>query len=653
MKSLWIVGIVSVLLILASCSMNVENSVDLGDQGELINGVVYGKLSGYEILEHRLIIGYSDRSAVDKIVEKLGGEVYLELKKLSAVAIRIPMKVEDAMRILKAMKLDGIRYVEPSYRRYIIDPNPGAIGNPPQLTRIAGTEEFWSLLWGLQKINVESAWNEGYTGEGIVVAVVDTPIDGQHPDLMGQFVTGYDPELNVEIPPDTDYQDPLNSEDDHGTHVAGTIAAKRDGQGVVGIAYNAKIMPILIFRGTEDHESYYYVGDEYAAAGIIWAVDHGADVLSNSWGGGGFSHVLKAAVDYALKNGAVFVAAAGNGHTDQHWHYPSAYPGVIAVAASTPQDKIVDFSSRSDYLSVAAPGVNVLSTIPHNAGYGVYGRPYDFWGGTSMATPHVSGLVALLLQKYPDATPYQIRKMLENSAVDIEEPEWDHSAGYGRISVPDALSQNPSEYHGVIYHVEVNTQRSNTGIPSAYVTLKRAGGSGSDYYSVTNEYGVADFYYIDPGEYEVVVGGPDLCDSMSPVLRQEEQTGTSYSTTLTASESTDIVHFDTQLTFIFDMKAGDTAYLISYSDYYVLGEIISVWQYTTPEDTSVSVELWEGQVIIMYSVENPVAEDTMVEAKVLVNGTEIPVWGVITAGSTYTFLDDYGGEEPPFWWTAF
>ncbi len=662
MKRAILISVVALIFFLASCSLNLQgprSSVDMGEKGEVVNGVIYGKVNGFEILENRLLIGYEDRSAVDKIVERLDGKVYLELPEINAVAIKIPMKVENAMKILKAMKLEGIKYVEPSYRRYLIDPSPEQV-EEISVTRseIAGEEEFWSQLWGLQKINAEAAWEEGYNGEGVVVAVVDTPIDCQHPDLLGQCVVGYDPTADTEIATDADYEDPLNPNDDHGTHVAGTIAAKKDGQGVVGLSYGAKVMSIVIFKGTADHRSYYYVGDENVAKGIIWAVDHGADVLSNSWGGGGYSYTLKAAVDYALSHGVAFVAAAGNGHTDQHWHYPSAYPGVIAVAASTARDEIVDFSNRGDYLSVAAPGVNVLSSIPRGsaASGGIYGRPYAFWGGTSMATPHVSALVALLKQKYPDATPYQIKKMIENSAADIESPGWDCDSGYGRIDVAAALEQDPERYSGSDYYVVVKSKDGGFGIPAALVTLKRKSGIGSDYYAATDAYGVAEFHGIDPDEYEVIVGGPDLFEINTVILRMEEQTGTSYATSLSAGVSVDTVLFDTEITLVAEMKnASDVLHLVSPYYYYSEGKVVDLAVQTADQaGQTLGWNIPAGQVLLMYELAEPASTDTTVYGVAVVNGTNIPISGTISQGATYTFLDEFGGGlSYPAWWTAF
>ena len=636
------------VIVLASCSINVNNSESSYTHSD--SKIVYGKFNGYEILEHRLLVGYENKDAALKLAEKLGGKIYEEIPQIKVVAIKIPMKVSEAFKTLKALKFSGIRYVEPSYRRYIIDPNPSS-DSITRSTRSDSEEDFWNELWGLQKINAQEAWKEA-TGVGVTVAVVDTPIDCQHPDLSGQCVEGFDPASNTIIPPTADYEDPQNPGDDHGTHVSGTIAAKNDGKGVVGLAYGAKIMSIVIFKGTADHSGYYYVGDENTAKGIIWAVDHGAKVLSNSWGGPGYSYTLKAAVDYALSHGAVFVAAAGNDHTDQHWHYPSAYPGVLAVGATNARDEVADFSSRGEYVSVAAPGVNILSTIPHLAKYGIYGKPYDYWAGTSMATPHVSALAALLLQKYPKATPYQIMKMIEKSAVDIDKPGWDHSAGYGRIDAAKALEESP-EGDGAIYHVKVISKDAKFAISSALVTLKRKDGDGPSYYAASDKSGVASFYYIDPADYDVIVGGPDLYDINSPILRMEEQTTDNYSTSLESGESTDTVKFDTYVDFQFDIGASSTAYLIYPYYYYKEGVIYPLIEATSSEATTVTVEMRAGQAIAMYAVSDPVDSTTTVWATAIVNDEVLPIYGKISQGSTYTFLDEYGGGNSPAWWTAF
>ena len=474
-------------------------------------------LDSMDIFPDRLIVGYEDRSAVDELIDALDAEILVEIPQIKVVGLKLKEDLKTTLKKFKGLKLNGIRYIEPSYKRYLIEPIKNDISTIPSELGNGASDPYYQHQWALRVLNAESAWTKA-TGNGVIVAVSDTPIDGQHPDLMGQFVTGYDPASDTEIPPDTDYEDPNNSGDDHGTHVAGIIAAKKDNnEGVVGLAYNAKIMSIVIFKAIPGSMySYYYVGDEFAAKGIIWAVDHGAKAINASWGGWGYSQTLKEAVDYALEHNVAFVAAAGNDTTDQNLHYPSAYPGVIAVGASNARDDIASFSSKGEYLSVSAPGENVLSCIPRGSAEadGVYGKPYAYWGGTSMATPYVSALIALLFEKYPDATVYQIRKLIENTAKDIEDPGYDTKSGYGRIDPVSALAEaNPSilgelpEYEGANLTVEAKSaNRPDWKLPWVYVSLIR--NDGPDYYALTDVDGIAKFRWIDGGDYQVYVGGP-------------------------------------------------------------------------------------------------------------------------------------------------
>jgi len=646
LKIILLLGLIGIFL--ASCAKFSLDAIDeTSGSAAASGGIRFGELGGYEVFENRLIVGYENRAAVDGIIEKLGAEVLIELPKLKAVSLKLPVSINEAYQVLKKMRLEGIRYVEPSYKRYLVEPvktHDEILLSP---SSESSEDPYYPYQWALRVLEAEKAWGKA-TGDGVVVAVVDTPIDGQHPDLIGQFVTGYDPELGVEIPPDTDYEDPLNPEDDHGTHVAGIIAAKRgNGEGIVGLAYNAKIMPILIFRGTEDHSSYYYVGDEYVAAGITWAVDNGADVLSNSWGGGGYSQLLKDAIDYAIEHGAVFVAAAGNDHTDQHWHYPSAYPGVIAVGASTARDDIVGFSSRGDYLSVAAPGVNVLSCIPRGSAEddGVYGTPYAYWGGTSMATPYVSALAALLKQLYPDATPYQIKRLLESTAEDIEEPGYDHSAGYGRIDAAEAVDSDPSVYSDVSFEVHVGEHTGTWAVPAVYVTLSR--NDGPNYYAKTDDYGVAKFYGVDPDEYEVYIGGPNYRDMNAWNLRMAEELAVATTVSISGESSITVL---LESSFVVNLTADSTGdYTLKLVDGFTGSEAYNE-NFTDSVSLSFPGTLPGGPYYLM--VGRTATEGSVTfEGTVTINGEEIPVSGTIADGETETYVDEYGGAG--YWWTVF
>ena len=447
--------------------------------------------------------------------------------------IRPPLqKGQAAERTKPTQRIGGgkfrkkIVFVEPDYAYQLIDPCPRKVDawtkslSPDVYDPNA---DLRSYQWGLDAVHAEGAWAHA-TGAGITVAVIDTGVDGTHPDLEGKVVEGYDPETGTIIPANAD-SDTIG----HGTHVAGIIAAKDDDKGVVGLAPEAEIMPIVIFKALPGG-GYYYVGSYYVALGIIWAVDHGADVLNNSWGGGAYSQVLKAAFDYALANGVVVVDAAGN-DGEAFWHYPSAYPGHIAVGASNPHNRKADFSNPGSWLSVVAPGEGVLSCVPTWYIQDGTGQPllYDYWAGTSMATPFVSALAALLKELHPTASPYQIKKMIEGTAQDIEAPGFDQGTGYGLIQADaaTAVSTLPSEGSGLRVHVVTESSPALWGEPRPTVMtdiiLRK---DGLDIYRGQTDlegwwylgypmgdywdgWGLGFFPSIEPGTYEILVGGDD------------------------------------------------------------------------------------------------------------------------------------------------
>lgn len=646
MKNLkyFLIGLLSILFLFAGCQSTILNTDNVANK---TNNIEFGEFNNEEIFEGRILVGYKSKDSIEVIKEALKGEVYIEIPEIKVVGIKFNGTVKEAYSKLKTLKLKGINYVEPTFKRDLIDPTPGIVDDT--ITKnIDGVSE--DSLWGMDKIDAVNAWKVA-TGTNVVVAVVDTPIDAQHPDLAGQFVTGFDPVSGNLIMPDEDYDAVLggigDDDDDHGTHVAGTIAAKMDGKGVVGLAYGAKIMSIPIFQPG-------YVGDEYVARGIIWAVNHGAQVLSNSWGGGGYSKTLKAAIDYALYMNAVFVAASGNGHTDQHWHYPSSYPGVIAVAASNARDEVTDFSNHSDTIAVAAPGEKVLSTIPRHSAdiYGVYGEPYDYWNGTSMATPHVSALAALLKQLHPDATPYQIKKMIENSADDIDVAGWDRASGYGRINAANAVNETlPAT--GQIVAVYVSDNKEEYLLPNVYINLVRKDGKGPQYY-IKTQIGymtMGGLIGVEPGEYELTMYGPDPMDFDSPNFREEETITVATSLTVGNDDVNEIyIKFDStfnlDLEFDATITGASTLIVENLEDlelppYY---EATPTYNYSLGKDaTSLSIDLSDlsGQFRMMI-YRDVTKDDSQITFTGIatINGNPVPVVGIIPEGASKGFIED-------------
>lgn len=487
------------------------------------------ELQGREYKDNELVVGYEEgkEDALDELLSELKEADIKELiPELNAVLIELDTEVMDvnkAFEILKNKKVDGIRYIEPNYTDREFGPVYKKSDNNviyksngiSPLQDDATEDPFFEYQYALKEkfLDAETAWNTA-TGEGIIVGLLDTGTDGTHPDLQGQLVDGYDPVSKSVL-----YANEDSDSQGHGTHTAGIIAAKRNnGEGISGLAPGAKIMPIRIFNPR-------YIGDFYVADGIVWAVDNGADVLSNSWGGGGYSNILKDAFDYALMNNVVVVASSGNDTTDQFWHYPSAYTGVIGVAASDARDEITSFSSRGEYVSVAAPGNNVISSIPVSLAEseGVEGEPYAYWAGTSMSAPYVSALAALLKEEYPEANVYQIKRMIEEGAEDIDKPGYDTASGYGRINAANSLNLDPNDYEFGALRVEAKGALSEDFyLPGVNVTIEHKE-TGRRYYGKTNYDGYELFYGIEPGEYDIIIGGPEYLYAYAPNWRMGEE----------------------------------------------------------------------------------------------------------------------------------
>jgi subtilisin family serine protease len=277
------------------------------------------------------------------------------------------------------------------------------------------------LQWQFQVLNLPSE----ASGEGVIIAISDDGIQGDHPDLIGRMLPGFDGDSGSILNPNTNY---AGEDDFHGTHTAGLALARINGEGGRGIAHNARLMPIRVFDETG------FIGQFRAARALRWAVDNGANIISASWGGSGYSATMYETITYALERGVVIVASAGNsGQFDST--YPSAYPGVIRVGASTPTNTRASFSSFGDTLSLLAPGVELISSIPID--------DYGYLSGTSMAAPLVAGAAAAALEQHPDWTPYQVKYALMASATDLGEPGWDADTGAGLLNPIGVIDEDP------------------------------------------------------------------------------------------------------------------------------------------------------------------------------------------------------------------
>ena len=261
------------------------------------------------------------------------------------------------------------------------------------------------IPWGVGHIGAPAAWSRT-TGYRVKVGVIDTGVDFRHPDLRHSLERGINLLQRMELPHD---------DNGHGTHIAGTIAAANQQHGMIGVAPRAQIHPIKAF----DHNGTAYVSD--IILGIEWCVRNGIDVVNMSFGMKTRSRSLYAAVNSAYRSGVLIVASSGNDGRTGNIDYPARNANTIAVGATTRTGRIAGFTNRSRLIDVYAPGERIVSAW-------LLGKHREM-SGTSMATSHVTGAVALLLSLKPRLTPGQIKSIIKRSAIPLRNGKTPRSAG--------------------------------------------------------------------------------------------------------------------------------------------------------------------------------------------------------------------------------
>ncbi|GAA2490254.1 S8 family serine peptidase [Terrabacter carboxydivorans] len=277
----------------------------------------------------------------------------------------------------------------------------------------------------LKTVRVPTAWDRSKGSLNQVVAVIDTGVDGTHPDLLGRTVAGYNAITNAPIPAGA-----ASDDNGHGSMVSGIIAAGTDnGEGIAGVAWTAKVMPVKVLDANGAG------ADSDVVEGINWAVSQGAKILNLSLGGDADSPVLHAAVTNAVAHGAVVVVAAGNWGDDVP-QYPAAYPEAVAVGATDTSGGLTDFSSYGPWVDVTAPGWGILSTTVADA---TGNDNYAYGDGTSFSAPIVAGVVALIRTQSPTLTPAQVLARLRSTARDAGPRGVDPYYGAGVVDATNAL----------------------------------------------------------------------------------------------------------------------------------------------------------------------------------------------------------------------
>ncbi|WP_310550268.1 S8 family peptidase [Paenibacillus glufosinatiresistens] len=282
---------------------------------------------------------------------------------------------------------------------------------------------FSAYQWNLPAIETGKGWALTRGSGDCIVAVVDTGVQKDHPDLQGQLLNGYNAVTGGGSVPDDDVG--------HGTHVSGIIGALvNNGEGVAGISWYNKILPVKALDASG-------AGTTYSVAeGIIWAADHGARVINLSLGNYADSQFLHDAVKYAYDRDIVLVSATGNDNTERPG-YPAAYPEVLAVGATNAGAERASFSNYGDYVDVCAPGESIASTY--------IGSQYAALSGTSMASPHVAALAGLVRSLNPDLTNKEVVELMKKNATDLGSPGHDKYFGWGQVDIYRTLAAAAGE----------------------------------------------------------------------------------------------------------------------------------------------------------------------------------------------------------------
>lgn len=371
---------------------------------------------------------------------------------------------------IKNYQFDGIEYIQLNYlNKFSVNPDD---------------PEFPNQQIHLENCNIPQSWNYTVGNEQIIVAVIDSGLHFDHPDLQNNVyinqneipndgidndmngyiddVNGWDfvdaPELGAIALGDYQQQDNDPSDElNHGTHVAGIISAdSNNGEGICGISWNSKLLIIRSGFKTIDGG---YLQDDDAAAGIIYAADMGADIINLSWGDTNYSQIIADACFYAYNKGSIVVAAAGNeGATIEHQVvYPAQLSTTLAIGAVDRYKNLASFSSYGQQIDIVAPGQQVVSTYditPENL--------YKEQSGTSIAAPFVCGAIALLLAVEPGQNFSEVRGRLISSAEDLGEVGFDPLYGNGLLDVYSLLTETSYPL------IEITTPQDNTGMNATF-----------------------------------------------------------------------------------------------------------------------------------------------------------------------------------------
>lgn len=381
------------------------------DQREEVTHFHHNKQDTSHYLDHEVAVNFKSMPS-DKELEQMAKDINGRMIKRDGLLFLFRSRDIETPKVLEYFQAkSNVDFAEP---QYLLMQNGFEGANALNLPNDQLYQEEYQ--WNLPAIGTEKGWSISKGDEDIKIAVIDTGVDLDHPDLSTRLVEGYNI-LGENTNPDDD--------NGHGTHVAGIIASETNNrEGIAGLTWYNKIMPIKAMSA----EGYGTTFD--IAKGIIWAVDNGADVINLSLGNYKESSVLKRAIRYAYNNNVVMIAAAGNDGSSQP-SYPAAYPEVLSVSAVNNDGTLAEFSNYGNYINISAPGVYIPSTY--------FNEQYASLSGTSMAAPHVAALAALIKSANPELTNSEVVTIIQKTARDLGKKGKDIQFGSGLIDVNKAL----------------------------------------------------------------------------------------------------------------------------------------------------------------------------------------------------------------------
>ncbi|NLW47865.1 MAG: S8 family serine peptidase [Firmicutes bacterium] len=367
------------------------------EQGEIDPTEIIVKYKNGKITTEKL-------NSVTKAIGNTRAKVSTLNEKLGFALVKLSDQQEYFTALSQLAKNSNVEYAEPNYVAHITQtPN----------------DPYYTQQWGPQDIHADLAWDKVNPAQrgNVTIAVLDTGINASHEDLQASIVPGYNFINNDNNPVDGH---------GHGTHVAGIAAAiTNNGKGIAGVAGGAKIMPVKVMND--------YGSGDYASIinGIKYAADNGAQVISMSLGGPGSSQAMQDAVNYAIGRGASVVAASGNSNSAVA--FPGNCNGVITVGAVSSNNQRASFSNYGPEMDVVAPGVNIISSYKGNA------NSYTSMSGTSMATPFVAGVTALVRAANPSLAPAEVTQVIDQATTDLGTAGFDNYYGYGLVDANKAV----------------------------------------------------------------------------------------------------------------------------------------------------------------------------------------------------------------------